>query len=128
MASVVGSLRWISLNGIKFPVAGDSDPSRDLGGYKNELMMNGDGTSRTKQEVKPWSYESLTVELDDDEGSQEYIQNLINNGTDVQVTVCHVDNTIYSGTGKVTGDLKRSTQSGTADITLSGGGELSKQA
>ena len=127
MAQVTGSWKHVTVNGKgPYPVAEDSDPSRDLGGITTERLMNGDGSSRLKAMPKPWKVSGIALSLDDADSSQENLQTSIDTLSDVQMVFTDINNVAYAGTGSIEGDLAKSGQSGTADVTFSGAGKLVK--
>ena len=126
MGSPSGPIRNITIDGNTYTVRADANPSRDLGGFTKESQINGDGTVTQKMTPKPWMLEGLTVELDDALSSQEVLQSVIDSPRDVDITATWVNGVSYGGRGTITGDLKKASQEGTADITLSGGGKLKK--
>ena len=122
-----GSVREVQIEGRSFAVAADADGNRDIGGMTNEVMPNGDGSVRVIQTAKPWKMDGLSLVIDDSQGDQEYIQGLINAGTQVPISFLLAGNVIYSGTGVPTGDFTMSTQNITAPLSFSGGGGLTPQ-
>lgn len=122
-----GSIYSVSIKNRSFTVAADADANRDLGGFTAEVQMNGDGTVRYVLTAKPWMVDGLTIEIEDDNDDQAFIQNIIDAGKAVPITMTDVFKNTYSGAGLVTGDLKKSTMSGLVPVTFSGGGKLDKQ-
>lgn len=128
MASPVGgSVESISINNRLFPVAADSDPTRDLGGFTVEYQSNGDGGARRIKTRKPWMLEGLTVVIDENRGDLEFLQENADGNDDVPITITLANGFTYAGVGGVTGDIKASSQSTTAEITLSGPQNLEVQ-
>lgn len=127
MAAIGGSIESVSLEGRIFGVASDADVSRKLGGFENEILSNGDGTARTIKTRVPWDLSGLTVEIDDDRGDLEFLQELANRTDYFAIDVTYASGITYQASGQLSGEIVASSQSATAEINLSGGGELTKQ-
>ena len=74
MPAVGGSIESVNLSGREFAVAADAEAQRKLGGFENEVQANGDGTARLIKTRVPLSLDGLTIEIDDDRGDQEFLQ------------------------------------------------------
>ncbi len=122
-----GSVRDINLAGRTFAVAADSDGNIDLGGFNSESQVNGNRTTRKVLTAMPWSVADLNISLDPDRNDQQYIQNIVNQAKDVPFSVTLVDGKVYQGSGLPEGEIKWSTQTGTAPIGFAGPGELTLQ-
>ena len=70
----------------------------------------------------------ITVSVDDDNGDQEFLQEISDAGADVPITVTMASGSIYQGDGVVTDELSFSTANATASMSLSGSGKLRKQS
>tara|TARA_B100000683_G_scaffold216524_1_gene212193 strand:- start:1008 stop:1394 length:387 start_codon:yes stop_codon:yes gene_type:complete len=128
MASVGGSIQSCSLAGRTFAVASDSDSNRDLGGFSNEIIPNGDGaTARIIKTIKSWKLDGLSLVVDDSRGDMEFLQDLANQNDFNVISIQYASGAIYSGQGTITGDLMVSSQSATAAVVLEGPGNLTKQ-
>ena len=125
--SIGGSIESISINGRGFAVAADADANRDLGGFTSEQQSNGDGTTRDIKTRKPWMIDGLNVSIDDFRRDQEFLQENSDGSANGVIDITFANGAVYSGTGKVSGDLKASSQSATMPITLSGPGKLEQQ-
>ena len=110
-----------------FTVAGDADVSTDLGGYSQAVESNGDLSARNILTPKPWMLENVSVVVDDTRGDLEYLQSVADSPINAVITVTYLSGVVRQGTGTITGDIKSSTQSATASISLSGGGRLTPQ-
>lgn len=119
---VGGGLRKVKIGARTFKCPADHDPNRNLGGAENTIQMNGDGTVRISQEEKPWLMK-VQVVIDDKEGDQEYLQDLIDRGV---LSECKFEYRAakWGGEGTVAGELTASGKDSTAEITLSGPGKL----
>jgi hypothetical protein len=124
---VGGSILSVSIRGRLYSVASDADVSMDLGGFSNEVSSNGDGTARIIKTRKAWMLENISVVLDPDRNDLEELQNISDGNIYVPITIELVSGHVYQGKGTVSGDLKGSTQSTTASITLSGKDKLTQQ-
>jgi len=121
MAKGGGSIESLSLNGRGFAIAADSDPGRILGGSKNSIEMNGDGTFRTIAEQTPSKIAGISVQIDDDANDHEFIQDLINGAEQIDISITYYSGTTYYGQGQITEDSEYSPKSGTMELTLEGG-------
>lgn len=128
MGAVGGSAESISIKGRLFPVAADADISVDLGGFSSEHQANGDGSARDIMTRKVWMLEGIAIEIDHDRGDLEFLQECADDsGAVFPITITFSNQVTYQGRGKPTGELKASTQSATATVTLSGPGKLEQQ-
>ena len=122
-----GSLQSLTLNGRYFTVTVDTEVIRGLGGYTNEILMNGDGTTRNIQTLSPWKLDGINVVVDDDNLDQEFLQGLMNLKSEFPITATYTGNVTYQGTGQITGDNDYSNQTSSATITLMGSRNLTQQ-
>lgn len=128
MAAIGGSIESISLSGRSFAVAADAESQRKLGGFENEVQANGDGaTARLIKTVVPLMIDGLTVEVDDDRGDHEFLQDLSNRNDFFPISITFASGSTYQGTAQLVGEVQASSQSATAAITLSGPGILTRQ-
>ena len=123
-----GSLVDFSINGRSFKCAADADGNTDMGGYENEFQANGDGvTGRFIQTAKGWKFSGINFAIDDDNGDQEFLQDVANGGKPVPMKATYSDGTIRGGKGNITGAIEVSSANGTAPLTLEGPGKFQKQ-
>lgn len=122
-----GSIESISLDGREFAVAADSDASRKLGGFENEISPNGDGTARLIKTRVTWALDGISVVVDDDRGDQEFLQGIADGTGFVPVGISLVSGVTYQGDGTITGEVQASSQNATAGISLGGPGEMTQQ-
>ena len=127
MAAVGGSIESIILAGRIFPVTVDAESQRKLGGVENDVQANGDGTARIIRTRVPFMLEGITVEIDDDRGDQEYLQDLTNRNDFFPIVISYASGIDYQGTAQIVGETQASSQNATASISLSGPGVLTKQ-
>lgn len=127
MAAIGGSIEAITLAGRIFPVPADAEVQRKLGGFENEVLANGDGSARIGKTRVPWSLDGLAVEVDDDRGDQEFLQELADAKDFFVIAITLASGAVYSGTAMIVGEMPSSTQSATAAVPLMGPGKLEKQ-
>jgi hypothetical protein len=122
-----GSIENVTVDGQIYAVAADADATMSLGGYSNDVQPNGDRTSRIIKTVIPWTLSGLTVAVNDDAANQETLQKIADGNVFVPCTIRMASGVTYQGTGTITENVERSTQSATVSLSLSGQGTLSKQ-
>ena len=127
MTAIGGSIQDVSLEGREFAVAADADSNRKLGGYENELQMNGNGTARLIKTAIGWKVDGLTLEIDDARGDDEFLNDLKDRSGYFAVSVTYASGETYQGQGQIMGEVQTSSQSQTASVSLSGPGKLTKQ-
>lgn len=125
--AVGGSIEEVILSGRSFAVAADADAGRKLGGFENEIQPNGNGTARIIKTRVAWGIDGLTLEVDDDRGDQEFLQDLADRSDFYTIAVTYASGSTYQGTGQMVGENPASSQSATAAISLMGPGKLTKQ-
>ena len=126
MAAIGGSVESISINGQEFPVAGDAEINRKLGGFENEVQANGDGSARIIKNRITGMLSGCVVSIDDDRGDHEFLQDVANSKNFVVVAITFAGGAVYQGLMQISGELQVSSQSSTATFDLSGGA-LTKQ-
>lgn len=115
-----GPVKEVSFNGRTFQVAEDADVTIDLGGYSNEVQMNGDGSVRVIKTRKPGAIEAVSVAIDRERQDQEFLQS-ISNGTELTDTsITFVDGSVYYGQSILTGDLKVNSKDCKAEVAFMG--------
>ncbi len=127
MAAVGGSLESITMDGREFPVAADVEAQRKLGGWENELLANGNGTSRLIKTRVPWSLDGVVVETDDSRGDQEFLQALADGFDLFPVALTYASGFTYQGSGQIIGDMQASSQNASTAVSLMGTGTLTRQ-
>jgi hypothetical protein len=127
MAAVGGSIESVSLNGREFSVAADAEAQRKLGGFENEVQANGDGTARLIKTRVPLAIDGLSLEVDDDRGDHEFLQQISNSTAFFPVAITYASGITYQGTAQISGETQVSSQSATASVSLMGPGILTKQ-
>jgi hypothetical protein len=127
MSATGGSIESVTISGREFPATADSDVSRKLGGFNNELLPNGDGTSRKiKMRVLP-AFTGIVVECDDARADQEFLQDIADGEALVPIAVTYASGIVYQGKGTIVGDLAASNQSATASFDIMGEGKFTQQ-
>lgn len=127
MSAVGGSVETVTLDGREFPVTGDADVTRKLGGSENELSMNGNGTGRIIKTVTGWSLDGVVIETDDSRGDQEFVQDLTDRNGDFPIAITYASGITYQGSGIIVGENGASSQSASQAVSLMGPGKLTKQ-
>ena len=127
MPAVGGSIQSISIRGRIFPVASDAEANKKLGGFENEVQSNGDGTARLVKTRVPWSIDGLQIEINDDRGDHEFLQEIADSLEFVSMTMELASGAVYEGTGQITDEVTASSQNATATITVGGPGKLEPQ-
>lgn len=127
MPAVGGSIESVNLDGREFPVAADAESQRKLGGFENEVSSNGNATARLIKTRVPLSVDGLTVEVDDDRGDQEYLQELSNRNDFWPLAITYASGNTYQATAQIVGETQASSQNATASVSLMGPGVLTKQ-
>ena len=130
--SIGGSILEISVKDRIFSVAADADLTVDIGGKTSETQMNGDATGRPVLTTKPWSVTGITVNINEANGDQDFLQDCMD-GVDAgddgyfDCTVTYMDGRVRQGRGKPNGEFGKSTMNTTAGLSLSGPGKLELQ-
>ena len=127
MAAVGGSIESITLAGRNFAVTADAESQRKLGGFEGDVQVNGDGTARFIKTRVAFMIEGITVEIDDDRGDQEYLQELSNRNDYFPIVISYPSGNDYQGSAQIVGETTASSQNASASISLSGPGVLTKQ-
>ena len=126
--TVGGSLEGVTLRGRYFTATADADSSRQLGGWSNEQQDNGDGSARLIKTRKGWKITGLTLNINDNNGDQEYLQELMNLKDFFPITVHYANREIYSGVGQIVDDQETSSMNATGGVTLQGPGQIERQS
>ena len=121
-----GSIESVTLKGRIFAVAADAESQRKLGGFENDIEMNGDGSGRLIKTRMSWLLDGLALSIDDTLGDLEFLQALANENAVFTCLITYASGISYSGEGQITGEVQNSSQKTTAPITLNGAGVLTK--
>lgn len=122
-----GSIESVTFDKRLFKVAGDADATRDLGGFTNEQRPNGDGSSRTVKQRKNWMISGLKLEIDNNQGDLEFLQERADANAYFPFVITYVDGNSYQGVGQIEGDLQDSSQDATAEVGFKGPFKLTRQ-
>ena len=126
--STGGSMANVTLDGRPFSVAADADSQRKVGGFENEVQANGDGTARLIKTRVPWSAADLTLDIDDDSGDHEFLQELADRNGFFPITATYASGAIWQGSGQIVGEVQVSSTNATASVGLMGSGVMTLQA
>ena len=127
MSATGGSIESVTLDGRNYPVAADAEAQRKLGGFENEVQSNGDGSARLIKTRVPLGIDGLVVEIDDDRGDQEFLQELSDRNDFFPIAITYASGNTYQATAQLVGETQASSQNATATISLMGPGILTKQ-
>jgi hypothetical protein len=130
--TVAGSIASLSIRGRNFSVAADSDTTRKIGGFQNELQMNGDGTARVIKTRMGWAVTGASIDVNDARGDHEFLQDIVDGvGADSDgfypCAIEYASGAVWSGKGTIVDELAYGSNNGTAGISLGGAGELTQQ-
>ncbi len=115
-----GPIESLVYDGRRFPVDGEADIERILGGKSNEAKPNGDGTSRVVQSAVVAMLNTVPLVIDDARGDQEFLANLQDAGVPKDTTVTLASGVIYSGSMVITEPIAVSSKESTADVSFAG--------
>lgn len=125
--SVGGSIESVTFDGRTYAVAADAEVNRKLGGFENEVQSNGDGTARMIKTRVPLALDGLVLDIDDDQGDHEFLQELQDRNSFFPTTVTYASGKVYQGTAQIVGETQYSNQGTTATVSLMGEGKLTAQ-
>lgn len=126
MGAVGGPPETVSIAGREFRCTADADVSRMFGGFTNEHQSNGDGSTRMIKTPVPWTLGGVSVEIDNDNNDQEYLEDVKDSQDEVDVVISYTDGSSYTGRGNIDGELSYSNNSAAATFDLKGPGKLKK--
>lgn len=127
MTAIGGSIESCSINGRNFPADAAAEAQRQIGGFENEVMSNGDSSARLIKTRMPLMIENLVVSIDDDNGDQEFLQSAADATDYFDFEFTLVDGNTYEARAQITGPIQYSTQNATAALTFKGPGTLRRQ-
>lgn len=127
MPAIGGPIIELTLSGRYYSVAEDAESNRKLGGFENEVPMNGDGTGRLVKTRVAWGADGLTVACDDFNDDQQFLQSLSDRNDFFAITVGYASGSIFQGNGQITGEIAFSSKNATATVALMGTGTFTKQ-
>lgn len=127
MTAVGGSIVEVSLSGRPFAVPADNEAQLMIGGFNNEVQMNGNKSGRLIKTVVANGVDGLLIEIDHSKGDLEFVQSLADLKDFFVMTAELSNGSVYQGKAQITGDVQGSTQSATAAVTLRGPLSLTTQ-
>lgn len=127
MPQIGGSITSVSFNGRQFSVPADADYTQKIGGFENEVMANGDGSSRLIKTRVPLSITGISVGINDSLQDLEFLQDLANSTEFFDLVVELASGAFWTGRAQITGELTMSTQATTSGFDLMGEGKLVQQ-
>jgi len=109
------------VKGREFDVKGeDANVNIDLGGYSNEMGLNGNGVSHVVQRRKVAGFSDCPISVDDTRQDLEYLQDIANTGELAPTTITLASGITYSGSLLPIGDLAKATGDGTLSLEMRG--------
>lgn len=124
--STGGSIESVVMAGRRFSVAADADTQRRLGGFQNEVQMNGDGTGRLIRTRIPAAITGLVLSVDDTRGDDEFLTQLKNSRDYFDTSVTYTSGETYAGRMQIVNEYQYNSQAGTASVDLNGPGALQR--
>lgn len=115
-----GPIESVTIDTRRFAVDGEVDAALALAGYMNEVKPNGDRTVRLVKSVKVGRANSIPIVIDDSRDDEEFIQEIMDSLTLVDVEVTDVNGTVWSGRAQIVEDPETSKKEGTKEISLHG--------
>lgn len=115
-----GSIESITIKGRRFAVDAEADMELNLGGFINEVKPNGDGSSRTIKSRRLAMAKGGALSVDNDRGDNEFLQEVANETSGVDVDITLVDGTVYSGNMSISGEFSYKTKDSLCEIELTG--------
>jgi hypothetical protein len=117
---LAGPFESHTLGGRRFGCDAEDAIQMQLSGKSNDVVPNGDGTSRVKQSRVVASIEGANLTFDPENGDPEYLQELRDAGKMFDYSGTTNDGTIYAGSMQITDDLKFDFKEGTVSVTMKG--------
>jgi hypothetical protein len=128
MTAVGGDIQEVSISGVNFAVASQSDVKFRLGGTKVTVRPNGNGkTARYTSESEEWSLSGIDIEINHDRDDLGFLQRTADALEPVNCTITLVDGVVYQGKGLLVDEHDYSTAKATSGLTLAGEGQLARQ-
>lgn len=116
-----GDIRQLTFAGRELDVKGeDANVNIDVGGYANELGINGNGTAHGTRRRKKASVTDVVVSIDDDRSDLEFLQGKSDSGEAFPLNITLASGVTYSGSMYLVGEIKKATGDGTASLTFEG--------
>lgn len=115
-----GPIESITIKGRRFAVDAESDMDLNLGGFINEVKPNGDGSSRIVKSRRLAMAKGGALSVDNDRSDNEFLQEVSDEITPVDVDVTLVDGTVYSGNMSIVGEFTYKTKDGICEVEFTG--------
>jgi len=121
MAIRAGDIRQLTIKGREFDVkAEDANVSVDLGGYSNEVGLNGNGSTNVTQRRKVGGFSDCPVAIEDERKDLEFLQEIADAGVPVPVNLTLASGVTYTGSLMPIGELRKATGDGTLTLEMRG--------
>lgn len=114
-----GAWESIVINGRRFTCKADDDVTFNLGGFKNEAIVQGDGSFTNKKERVLGKIDGINVNIDHDRGDAQFLMEARGEEA-VPVTGTMVDGRVLSGNMIITSEGDISSAENTTALTLEG--------
>lgn len=114
----------MAIKGRPFAVAADADASRKLGGFEVDVQSNGDGTARYVMTRVPWQIDGVSLEIDDNRGDQEFLQDIADGKKFVPIEITFASGVTFRGEGAPSGEIAAGSMNATAPLKFNGPGKL----
>ncbi len=116
-----GDIRQFMVKGRELDVKGeDANVNIDLGGFADEVGINGNGSMHITQRRKVAGFSDCPVSIDDSRQDLEYIQEIVDAGKLVPITITLASGITYSGSLIPIGDVAKATGDGTLTLEMRG--------
>jgi hypothetical protein len=116
-----GDIRQLTIGGREIDIkGGDANVNIDLGGYSNEVGINGNGSVHNTQRRKIAGFSDCPVSVDDVRQDLEYLQGLSDAGRETDVTMTLASGVTYRGALIPVGDIVKATGDGTLTLEMRG--------
>ena len=116
-------------NGSIDPVANQNN-TINLGGFvtdDDDKSITSNGKAIYKITNTRWNA-SVTVADDNITGTFETLQALKSSLNETDWTIAHVNQKVYTATGRIVGDIEKDMNAGTLTIKIAGGGDVTVQS
>lgn len=105
MGQVAGTLKSVSINGRKFSPPEDVAISMQIGGYDNDVKLNGDKSLRLLKTSMPGKITGIQVACDHTLEDHEFLIGLKDKNEFFDLAVELMSGTIYVGRHQIVGEL-----------------------
>lgn len=127
MSAIGGSVREFSIRGRLFAPSADSKVTIKLGGFSNEVMANGNGTSRMKKTAEAASCEGLKGAIDHNKGDLEFLQEVTDGKEFVPFSVTLVEGSTFQGNAQLLEMPALDSEDATSELKLGFDGKITRQ-